>query len=421
MAVILGRVLQGLGGGGINVLGEIIVTDMTTLRERPFYLGIMAIPTAAGSILGPTIGALFSDDLTWRWIGWVNLPILGAAFPLVFFFLRLRALDMSFSHKILGLDWVGMLLSTAGCTAFVLPLSWAGSLYAWAAWETLLPLLLGIAVLAAFAVYESRPAAPIMPHHIFRSRTASFVLLGSFVHGATLFTLLQYLPLFYQAIMLETRIESAVSLLPTSIISVLSAVLAAIAVGIVGRGYRWGIWMSWLFVTLGTGLLTLMGPSSSPDMRRGLPVIWGAGVGGLLRLNQLPIQASLEKVDDTSLAVSLMMTFRILGGLVGLAVGSTTFSSAFGTLIGAMRDLHLPEAVAILPTEASQAIAFIPDVRLLDLPPAALQTIQLVYLKSLRAVFYVMTGLAGLGLLSSLFIEELSIHKTDLGRQRFEE
>lgn len=422
VAVILGRVLQGLGGGGINVLCEIIVTDMTTLRERPFYLGIMALPTAAGSILGPTIGALFTDFLTWRWIGWVNLPILGIAFALVLFFLRLRPLGLSFLHQIKGLDWVGICLFTAGSTTFILPLSWADSLYPWSSWRTLLPLLLGLAVLAIFALYESRAVSPILPHYIFRSRTASLVLLGSFIHGALLFTLLQYLPLFYQAIMLETRIESAVSLLPTSIVSVLSAMLAAIAVGIVGKGYRWGIWLSWAFVALGTGLLTLMDPSSSQDMRRGIPVLWGLGVGGLLRLNQLPIQASLVKVDDTALAVSLTVSFRIFGGLVGLAIGSTTFSSVFSTYIHVIKNLQLPDTLAIpLPTEPSQAVGFIPNLRVLDLPPAALHTIQHAYLESLRAIFYVMTCLGGLGFLISLFVQELSIQKTDLGRQRFEE
>ncbi|POR38495.1 Uncharacterized protein TPAR_01304 [Tolypocladium paradoxum] len=79
--VISGRVLQGLGGGGLDVLGEIIVADMTTLKDRSIYLGIMAVPTAAGSILEPSVGALFCQFASWRWIGWVNLPCLGVAYP----------------------------------------------------------------------------------------------------------------------------------------------------------------------------------------------------------------------------------------------------------------------------------------------------------------------------------------------------
>lgn len=75
--IIAGRVVQGLGGGGLDVLQEMIVVDMTTLKERPLYLALMALPTATGSILGPVIGALLSEYASWRWIGWINLPFLA--------------------------------------------------------------------------------------------------------------------------------------------------------------------------------------------------------------------------------------------------------------------------------------------------------------------------------------------------------
>ena len=77
MAVlILGRVLQGLGGGGLDVLQEIILADMTTLKERSLYLGLITLPLAVGTILGPVVGALFSEFVSWRWIGWSELPCL---------------------------------------------------------------------------------------------------------------------------------------------------------------------------------------------------------------------------------------------------------------------------------------------------------------------------------------------------------
>lgn len=417
-AIIVGRVLQGLGGGGLNILGEIIVADMTTLRERSFYLGLMAVPIAFGSILGPTVGALFSDFPTWRWIGWMNPPLLGVAFPLVLFFLRLRALDTTLLAKLKRLDWGGISLFLTGCTAFVLPLSWAGALYPWNSWRTILPLLLGAAVLVMFAIYESKPVAPVVPHRLFRSRTATTTLFGGFIHGMILFSLLQWLPFFYQAVILQTVIQSALSLLPTSIISVVAAGASVLAVGYVGRQYRWSIRLSWILVTLGTGLLTLLDPASSPAMRSGLPVIWGAGVGALLRLLQLPIQASVPSVDDTGLAIGLLLSFRLLGGLVGVAVGSTIFSSTFAPSIAAVG--ALPDSLALL-RDANEAIGFIPKLRTLDLPTEIMNPVRQAYVTSIRAIFYTMTGFGGLGFISSMFIEELSLQKTDLGRQRFKE
>ncbi|KAI1450638.1 MFS general substrate transporter [Annulohypoxylon stygium] len=416
-AIIAGRIIQGLGGGGLDVLGEIIVSDMTTLRERPLYLGLMSIPIAIGSILGPTIGALFSDFVTWRWIGWINLPLLGISLPLLAFFLKLKRLESTLEAKLKRLDWTGMGVFTAGCTLFVLPISWADSLYPWKSYQTILPLLLGFAVLVGFAIYEAKPEAPVMPHRLFRSRTAIVTMIGAFVHGMTLYTLLQYLPLFYQAVMLETRILSAVALLPTSFASVVGAISSVIAIGKAGIGYKPRIWLVWIFVILGTGLLLLLDTSSSAGMRYGIPIIWGVGIGALLRLLHIPMQASVPSVDDTGHAIALLLTMRCLGGLVGLAIGATVFSSVFGSVIATIGDL--PDSLAAL-RDAHDAVAFIPMLRTLDLPSDILDPVVHTYLTAMRAVFYVMIGFSGLGFVTSLFTEELSLQRTDRGRQAFE-
>ncbi|KAI1097502.1 MFS general substrate transporter [Jackrogersella minutella] len=417
-AVVAGRVIQGIGGGGLDVLGEIIVSDMTTLKERPLYLGIMALPIAIGSILGPTVGALFSDFATWRWIGWVNLPLLGVSCPLLVIFLRLRPLESSIQDKVKRLDWGGMVIFTIGCTVFVLPLSWADALYPWDSYQTILPLLLGFAILVGFAIYENKPEAPVVPLRLLRSRTAVVTLCGAFVHGMTLYTLLQYLPLFYEAVMLATRIGSAVSLLPTSVASVVGALASVTAIGKAGLGFKQRIWLCWGLVTLGTGLLLLLDGSSSAAMRGGVPVVWGLGIGALLRLLHLPMQASVPSVDDTGHAIALLLTFRCLGGLVGLAVGSTVFSSVFARAAAAAAELPGTPLGAL--ADGHAAIAFIPTLRTLDLPADVLAPVLLAYLSAMRAVFYVMIAFSALGLLTSLLTEELTLQKTDRGRQRFE-
>lgn len=412
--VIAGRVLQGLGGGGLDVLGEIIVADITTLKDRAVYLGIMAIPTAAGSIMGPSVGALFSQYVSWKWIGWINLPLLGISYPLILFFLRLKRLESSMSEKTRQLDWTGMLLFSVGCIAFVLPLSWAGTLYPWSSWRTILPLLIGALLLGAFAVYEARPERPIMPHRLF-GRTASATLVGAFLHGMTLFSLMQYLPFFYQAVQRQTLIQSAVTLLPTSVASVLAAGLSVTAVGLL-RSYRWSVWASWVLATVGSGLLAIMSDSSNKATSYGVPVVWGLGIGALLRVLHLPLQASVPHVDDTGLAIGLLMFSRLLGGLIGQAVGATIFSSVFQHELAAV-DLQGPLAIL---RDANKAIGFIPQLRTLDSSQVSLGPVLHAYLTSFRVIFYVMAGAGSLGFLTSLFTEELSIQKEELGRQQFE-
>ncbi|KAI1137810.1 major facilitator superfamily domain-containing protein [Hypoxylon sp. FL0543] len=415
--IVVARVIQGLGAGGLDVLGEIIVSDMTSLKERPLYLGLMALPISLGSVLGPTVGALFSDFVTWRWIGWINLPLLGISCPLLVFFLRLRSLDSSLEAKVKRLDWGGMSLFAVGCTLFVLPLSWADSLYPWNSYQTIVPLLLGAAVLAGFAVYEAKPEAPVVPYRIFQSRTAMVTLCGGFAHGLALFTLLQYLPLFFQAVKLDSRIGSALTLLPTSFSSILGAIGSVIAIGKGGVEYRVRIWIAWSLAILGTGLLLLLDSSSASSMSYGIPIIWGTGIGALLRLLHIPMQASVPNVDDTGHAIMLLLTFRCLGSLVGLAIGSTVFSSVFGQAIAAVGEL--PDSLGAL-RNAHNAVAFIPTLRTLNLPADVITPVVEAYLTSMRAIFYVVIGFSGLGLVTSLFTEELSLQRTDRGRQQFE-
>ncbi|KAI1179728.1 major facilitator superfamily domain-containing protein [Nemania sp. FL0916] len=416
-AIIAARILQGLGGGGLDVLSEVVVTDMTTLKERPRYLGLMAIPTALGSVLGPTVGGVFSSLVSWRWLGWINLPLLGISFPLTAVFLQLRQLEHSQLIRLKSLDWCGLLLFTAGTVLFAVPLSWAGNLYPWGSFQTLLPLLIGAAILIVFAIYESKPTAPIMPHRIFRSKTVSATLTGVFLHGASLYSLLQWLPLFYRAVMTKTVLQSAVTLLPASATSVVAAVLGVTVVGMANMGYVWSIRISWALTAAGTGLLILLGTSSSSSMVYGLPVLWGAGIGLLLRLLYLPLQASLVRVDYTGIAIGILLTFRLLGGLVGLSICSTVFSSFFSHAIGAVGELP-PWAEQLRNPNA--AIAFIPQIKALHLSEGMLLPILHAYLTSIRPIFYIMTGLGGLGFVTSFFTSELTLQRTERGQQRFE-
>ncbi|KAL8376835.1 hypothetical protein RB595_007793 [Gaeumannomyces hyphopodioides] len=417
--VIAGRVLQGLGGGGIDVLASIILADMTTLEERSKYLGLMAIPSAVGNILGPFVGALFSTYTSWRWIGWINLPLLGTGAVLLFFFLKLRAVPLGATlvANLKRLDWIGMPLVVVGISIFCIPVSWAGSLFPWTSWQTLFPLLLGVAILAIFAWYESKPAAPIIPHRLFQTKTGNMALLGGFIHGIVLISLLQYLPLFYQAVQLKTAIQAAVFLLPTTILSVMVAAVSMMMVPLFG-GYVWLLRVSWVIAALGTGLLALFEVGASTPMLYGLPILWGQGVS-LLRLTMLPVQASVKQVDDEGLATANFLTIRMFGALVGLAICSPIFNVVFSTSIS-QAGLDLTGILAPL-QDTSNAVSFIGKLLKLDVSPSTLDRVLGVYLASFKAIFYTITGLTGIGLVSSVFLDEIELKREGRGNQHFED
>lgn len=107
--IILGRTIMGLGGGGMDVLQVILLSDITTLRERPLYMAVNAVFNSTGAVLGPLLGGVFSEYVSWRWLGWFNLPFLGVSFVLALFFLRIKGIPMGFLDKSQRLDWIGIL------------------------------------------------------------------------------------------------------------------------------------------------------------------------------------------------------------------------------------------------------------------------------------------------------------------------
>lgn len=413
--VILGRVIQGLGGGGLDVLNEVIICDLTTLKERPFWLGLLAIPMAAGVIVGPVLGAVFSEYADWRWIGWINLPLVAISAGCAVFFMKLKPMEGSFSSRLVRLDWLGMALFVTGCTIFSLPLSWAGSLYAWSSWKTILPLVIGVAVLVVFGVYEKRPTEAVIPYRFMTNLTTAATLIGGFIHGLVLYPSLLYLPLFFQSVFLESPLQSAVSILPLCCILIAFSILTGFALDHMRR-YLWILWASWITMAVGTGLSALWREGTSLAMTSSFQVIAAIGLGVQFVVPAVAVQASV-KPDDQGLVVGILVSFRLFGALVGLAAGSTIFSSVFARSI--VNAEPLPEVLAVL-RDSSQAVGFIPHLRDVDVSPTVMTAVKSAYTDGFRALWYLMAGFSAFGFVSSLFVQELSIETEEVGRQNME-
>ncbi|KAI1291195.1 MFS general substrate transporter [Xylaria venustula] len=415
--VIVGRFIQGLGGGGLDVLNEILICDITTLKERPLWLGLLSVPLAIGSILGPIVGALFTQYVTWRWIGWINLPLLAVGFALAAYALRLRPIEGSLLTRLRRLDWVGMLLFSVGSAAFTLPLSWGGSLYPWSSFRTILPLVIGVLVLILFAFYEAWPAEPVMPHRLFHSRTAVATLLGGFIHGLVLYPLLLYLPLFFQAVYLELPLQAAVSILPLAAVLIGFTAISGFTVEHL-RHYRWQLWVGWAAIAVGVGLFALWDNNFSRAETASFQVLAAIGLGIHFVVPALAMQASAPKVEDQGLAVGTLVSFRLFGALIGLAIGSAIFNNSFSKSIALLDPL--PQSVAILDNSAS-AIEFIPNLRDVDIPPELRDGIRMAYNDAMRNLWYFLAAASALGFFVSFLIKNLSIETEDVGRQHMEQ
>lgn len=414
--LILGRILQGLGGGGLDVLGEVILADITTLKERPLYLGLFSIPMAGGAICGPIIGAALAEYASWRWIGWINLPLGLAGLLLFIFFLRLRPTDTKLAAQLSRLDGLGMVLYLAGSTLMSLPLSWAGALYPWASYKTLVPFVLGCLVLLGLGFYEARPAQPLFPYRIFKSRTSTLTLLGSFIHGAVLNGGLLYLLLSFQATFQDTPFRSAIEVLPICVFIVVFSIFGAVSVEFLRR-YKLLTIAAWPCLAVGVGLFALWKPGVSAAMKYGPQVLAGVGLGVLFTICTFPMNAA-QHVDDAGLAIGIMVSFRMFGSMTGLAIGSTVFHNVFEQRISKLNPL--PSEFATI-RDVREAIGFIPFLRKIDHTLPGYSEVVEAYQVSFMAVFLVLASLGVVGFISALFIEELSLENDEVGRQGFQQ
>lgn len=410
--LIISRALQGIGGGGLETLSEIILTDMTTLKERALWTGVLGFVWAAGSVMGPLLGAVFSEYASWRWIGWINLPLLAVAIVLIPPFLTLRTIKLSIKAKIRQLDWLGFSLFIVGLTSFILGITIGGVLYPWTSWRVLLPVILGLLVLIAFFMYESKPVEPMIPYRIFENRTGILALLAALLQGIILFGVLFYIPIYFEGVIGDKPLRGAVEALALSLTVTPLAIITAFAIDHVRR-YCWAVWTGWALTTAGMGLLSLLTPSSSQVARTSLQTVAGIGLGMLFPALSIPMQASV-KVDDNGLAIGTFVFARQLGAVFGLVLGSAIFTNLFTR--------YLPQS---LPDELSElrnsknAESFITLLRSFNLEPFELEPVLRTYSNALHGVWYALAAVGGLGFLMTLLVKDISLENESTGKQVF--
>ncbi|EME79088.1 uncharacterized protein MYCFIDRAFT_34940 [Pseudocercospora fijiensis CIRAD86] len=400
--LVIGRIFQGLGAGGMDVIPEIIVSDITELKKRPLYLGLLGLPMAAGSVLGPIIGAALADGSrrNWRWIGWINLPLCTTAFGLMLL-TETGKIDfalMVFRARVF--DWIGMLLCTTGLTLFVLPISWAGALAPWKSWRTIVPLGIGFGLLILLVVVERRRDEPMFPRRLMKPTTAKASLIAVFLHGAIVYVLLLYLPLFFQAVHLQQPMQTVVSMLPLNLAVIICGFVSGVIVERFGQ-YVWTIRIGASLLACGVGLLSLLKRSTLLVEQTMYELIAGIGLGSLYTILTIPMQASVLDPEDMGLAAGMIAFARLLGGAFGLAISSTAFSSTFHLSPGLLETGRL--------VDANDAISFIPMLRSTNLTQEVLGEAIASYRTAFSTVWYEMTGCSVVAFLAVLCIKALPL------------
>ncbi|KAJ0414771.1 major facilitator superfamily domain-containing protein [Aspergillus carlsbadensis] len=408
--MLVGRSIQGVGGGGVLALSEVIVTDLVPLRLRGQYFGILSAMWSVGSVTGPILGGGFSQDVTWRWIFYINFPFIGVGAVLIILFLKLNILPTSLAEKLRQIDYIGTVVFIGSLSSFLIPLTWGGILYDWDSWRTLVPLLIGVAGLIAFSFYEYRyPTDPIIPPKIFQNRTAVVSFAGSFLQGLVLWCILYYQPLYYEAVKGYTPIMAGVALFPATFTVAPSAAVVGILVTKYGR-YRWAVWLGWFLSTFGLGLLTYMKVDTNIPSWIFINIIPGIGLGLLFPAIGFAVQASATN-DTLAIAVAMFSFFRAMGQAVGVAIGGVVFQNRM------YHNLLAYPALAPMASAYSQDAAGLVEV-IKRMPDGDEKLgLRTAYTDSLRIVYAVCAAVSGVAMLLSFLTESYDLNRALDGKQ----
>ncbi|KAI2465940.1 putative MFS multidrug transporter [Annulohypoxylon bovei var. microspora] len=387
IAFIFGRVIAGLGAGGVLPGVMVIIVYTVPLQKRPKYQGVFGAVFGVASLLGPTMGGAFTTNVTWRWCFYINLPIGGVVMVLVFFLLHVPnqpGTKISLKDKIYQANILGFLC---------LVLQWGGTTYPWNNGRIIALFVVSFLLLIAFILVQIwLPEQAILPPRLFLQRSIASGLWASLCIGAHQTIILYYLPIWFQAIQGQSAVKSGIDLLPMVLVTAATSILNGQLVSLIGY-YTPSFILGVCFAAVGTGLLTTLGIYTSERKWIGYQVVYGFGLGLASQAPNMAAQTVLPK-EDVAIGASLMFFGQTLFGAVFVSVGQNVLNA------------QLTNRLANVLGISSELIQSAGATDLLDSVSAQYRTAALQsYNDSLRVVFEVALCMACLAVLGSVTME----------------
>ncbi|KAI0380193.1 MFS general substrate transporter [Hypomontagnella monticulosa] len=403
-ALIIGRAIAGFGSAGILTGSFVIVATAVPLKTRPVYTAVVGLMFGVGATVGPLIGGVFTDLVTWRWCFWVNLPV-GAVTILVMILVyhprphvgpRPKIMD-----RLINLDLVGNVILLAAAVMLFLALEYTVTGSKWSDTQVI-GLLCGAGVTAIVLVtwFWWKKERALIPLALARQRTvAASCLMAFFTYGALLVHT-YFLPIWFQAILGYTAIQSGVAMIPYFVANALFSVFSGIFVSGVGY-YTPPAIIGSAIGTIGCGIITLFNPNMSTGMWIGFEVLASAGFGMSIQQGFTAVQTVLAP-EDLAVGTAAVVASQSLGGAVFISVGNSVFQNRLSSLVA---ETQIP-GINVREVVGAGAIAFRKLV-----PAEQLPALLALYDAALHTVLVVAIPLAGLAFISCCFLQWNSVKK----------
>ncbi|MBV8084485.1 MAG: MFS transporter [Chloroflexi bacterium] len=395
------RALQGLGGGGLFVIAQAAIADVVSPRDRGRYVGLFGAVFGLATIAGPLAGGWFVDNLSWRWVFYINLPIGALALVIVQLALRVQR-----AARHVDIDYLGTALVAAGTTALVLVTTLGGNTYAWGSWQVIGLLVAGVVLLAAFVFVEQRAAEPVMPPHLFRIPVFTLTSVIGFTIGFAMFGSITFISLFLQVVHGVSPTAAGLQLTPMMMGVIVMSIVSGFAISRTGK-YRVFPIVGTIVAALGMILLSRMDETTSGALTTLYMVVVGLGIGLVMQVLVIAAQNAVEQ-RDLGVATSSATFFRQIGASFGVAVFGAIFNNQLTAKVAALLAAnHVPSSA--LSGGVNQA--FSNPSALSSLPPALQQQFLHAFASSLDVVFLAGAPLVLVAFIVAWFLPELPLRK----------
>ncbi len=334
------RTLQGLGAGGLIVVTFAVIGDVIPPRERGKYQGYFGAVFGFSTVVGPLLGGFFVDNLSWRWIFYVNLPIGAVALTVIAFAFHARV-----DKRRHEMDYLGAALLAGTLAAVVLFTSLGGTTWAWDSPQIIVLIVASIVLLPLFLLVESRAAEPILPLSLFRNHTFAVTSAVGFIVGFALFGAITYLPLYFQVTKGASPTRSGLQLTPLMAGVLITSIVSGQLISRLGR-YRVFPIVGTALMAVSMFLLSRIGPETSVSVAALDAAVLGLGLGMVMQVLILAVQNSVDH-SVIGVATSGSTMFRQIGGSIGVALFGTIFASRLRIELAARlpQGAHIPKVI----------------------------------------------------------------------------